>query len=165
MVAYMNIESPSYDELTRRRQELVDTINRTYTPEEGKFGTDDVNRLLDDDDPTRTPTLDRLASEDHYSRRVPTGGNPILVARKTHDDDETAGSPSKQEQLARKVVNEEGISLTPEDYHWATDESRQIFTSEFNAQSKRIHLTPTWTRKLYVLTVEGHRRIREHEGS
>ncbi|MDS0297038.1 hypothetical protein [Halogeometricum luteum] len=156
----MTEEVTEWTELSPRRQELLEIIEEEYTLDD-KFGRSDVDDLLEDDENTTTKTLNNLAhEEDYYLNRVSVGGGPFLVANKTHEEDETAASPSQQESLARKMVNEEGLELTPEDYQWAVDASRNAFASKFNARASRVNLNPTWTRNLYQITVEGQTRIR-----
>lgn len=154
-----------WSELTSRRCELLEAIEDEYTLDE-KFGTSDVNQLLDEDDNTTTKTLNNLAhEEDHYLNRVSIGGGPLLVAVKKHEEDESEFRPADQEKLARKMVNEEGLSLTPENYDWADDGSRNAFAAKFNDRATRVELRPTWTRNLYQLTSEGRREIQSNGSS
>lgn len=156
----MTQDLTTWGDLSPRRQELLQLIEDEYTLDD-KFGRSDVDRLLGDEGNTTTKTLNSLAHmEDYYLNRVSVGGGPFLVANKADEEDETAASPAQQESLARKLVNEEGLNLTPEDYQWAVDASRNTFASKFNNQSNRVSLNPTWTRNLYQLTTEGRSEIR-----
>ena len=151
-----------HDLRSQRRQELLLAIESTYSSED-KFGTSDLNRVLDDDKPTTTPTLNKLDKEDGYIKRVHTGGFPILVAQITGDEDQVAVGPDKQEKLARQMVNREGLPITPEEYAWAVDQQRNAFAAEFNKRASGVRLNPTWSRNLYSLTDEGKRMIQTYK--
>lgn len=150
-----------WNSLHWRRQEVLETIVDHYAPENDKFGTSNVNSHFSDDNQTTTPTLNNLASEDGYLRRVATGGGPLLVAniKDPSEDDKTASPPYKQKSLADEMVNRERLSLDAAKYNWADDGSRNAFAAEFNKMASQVYLNPTWTRNLYVLTEEGKKAI------
>lgn len=142
-----------WEELHERRREVLRTIDSEFDYDD-TFARSDVDSHLGDDDKTTTRTLNRLDEENNYLNRVATGGGPLLVAQREQNEDRTASRPPAQEDLAREMVNEEGLSLTPEDYDWADDDSRNAFAAEFNQQASSTTLRPTWTRNRYEL-VEG----------
>jgi|AntDeeMetageno51_2_1112566.scaffolds.fasta_scaffold02617_3 hypothetical protein len=143
----------TWKDLHERRREVLQTIDGEYDYDD-TFARSDVDSHLGDDDNTTTRTLNRLDEEDNYLNRVATGGGPLLVAQREQGEDRTASRPPAQEDLAREMVNEENLPLTPENYDWAEDDSRNAFAAEFNQRASNTTLRPTWTRNRYEL-VEG----------
>lgn len=140
-----------WNELTSdRRRELLIKIEDEFGTDT-KFGTNDLNGVLEDDNQTRTRTLTKLQKEDNYLKRPDTGGSPILVARIPNDEDDVAVPPNEQEKLARQMTNREGLSLTPENYSWTVDAQRNAFTQKFNNRATNVHLRATWSRNNYQL--------------
>jgi hypothetical protein len=158
----MSNDIPHVADLHWRRREVVVAIDSGgYTPEKDQFTRLDIDHILGNDNTTTTGLLNNLAREDQYLRRVRVGGSPLLRAEKPDDDDETAITIPQQERLARKMVDEEGLDLTPERYQWGLSSQRQAFQNAFNTRSTKVTLDAWWTSNKYVVTTVGAKRMRE----
>lgn len=146
-----------WTDLTTRRQTILKTAEDEFGDD--TFARGELNRHLSE--PTTTQTLNKIAQEDGYLRRFP-GGSSMLLALNPTDRDRTAFGPAQEEDLAKRMVRQEGLPLDAESVNWADNDDRESFVDQFNKLSVTVDLEATWTRNKYRLKDEARAIIRRN---
>lgn len=78
----------------------------------------------------------------------------MLLAVIEFEEDKTAFGPAQEEDLAKRMVRREGLSLDAERVDWTDNDEREQFAEKFNDRSVEVELEPTWTRNKYKVKPE-----------